>query len=95
MRESVVESTFCRDAEDWGVWAVKLAVLGISGFPDRLCMAPGGRVAFVELKRPKGAPRALQGWIHRRLRALGFLVAVIDRPEDVAPFFAAWLGPKP
>ena len=91
MRERVVESALVRKAEGRGVWAVKLTVLGHAGFPDRLCLAPGGRVVFVELKRPGGAPRALQRWVHRRLRDLGFRVAVIDSPAAAVAFFDEWL----
>jgi len=92
MRERVVETALVREAEARGVWAVKLAAPGHAGFPDRVCLASGGRVAFVELKRPGGAPRALQRWVHRRLRDLGFRVVVIDSPAAAIAFFDEWLG---
>ena len=91
MLEQAVERALKREAKRRGVWALKLSVLGHAGFPDRLCLAPGGRVAFVELKRPGAVPRALQRWVHRRLRDLGFRVAVIDCPEEVGAFLREWL----
>lgn len=90
MLESSVETAFVRAAETRGVWAIKL--LGLAGLPDRLCLAPRGRAAFVELKRPGEKPRPLQLWVHRKLRRLGFLVAVIDQSKDAAAFFDDWLG---
>jgi len=90
--ERLVEAKLVNAASERGVWCVKLTVLGISGFPDRLCLAPGGRIAFIEVKRPGEVPRPLQVMIHKKLRALGFIVEVIDRREDCAPFFRRWLG---
>lgn len=47
------------------------------GWPDRLCLLPGGRLVWVELKRPVGGQfEPLQLRIHAKLRALGFRVAV-------------------
>lgn len=92
MREREVESAFVRAGERRGCWILKFAILGRRGFPDRLCLAPGGRVAFCELKRPSGEKGPLQDWVHRKLRELGFNVAVIDHPSDVEHFYVAWLG---
>jgi hypothetical protein len=91
VRESVVERALVRAGEARGVLVLKLRILGRSGFPDRICLAPAGRVAFVELKRPGEEPRPLQRRVHRLLRRRAFLVAVIDKPEDCEPFFAEWL----
>ena len=90
--ERAVERAFTEEAKRRGAWALKLAVLGVAGFPDRCVLAPGGRIAFLELKRPGERPRALQEWIHDRLRAFGFRVDVIDRTAAVAPFFDGWLA---
>jgi hypothetical protein len=89
--ERAVERAFTEEAKRRGAWALKLAVPGVSGFPDRCVLVPGGRIAFVELKRPGAPPRALQLWIHGRLRTLGFRVEVLDRSTAVTPFFDAWL----
>ena len=89
--EGPVERAIVRAAERRGGWAPK-AGQGIGGFPDRTLFMPGGRLALVEAKTPGEKPGPLQGWVHDRLRRLGFRVVVIDRVEDVEPFFVEWLG---
>ena len=44
-----------------------------NGVPDRIILLPGGRVIFVETKRPKGGrPDPLQRWWAKKLTELGF-----------------------
>ena len=43
----------------------------------------GGRVGFVEVKAPGKQPRALQLSRHEELKALGFLVFVLDNDERI------------
>ena len=58
-----------------GGLCLKWVCPGWSGVPDRILLFPGGRVYFVELKRPKGGKVApLQTWWKRRLESLGFTV---------------------
>ena len=78
MLEARVESALTQAVTSAGGWPLKL---GLFGLPDRLCILPGPRFIFVELKRPRGKPRALQAETHKRLRALGCDVRVIDTPE--------------
>lgn len=56
---------------------------GINGEPDRIVMLPGGKVFFVELKRPKGKLSKLQIEKHKRLRVLGFKVYTPYSKDDV------------
>ena len=63
--------------------AVKFVSPGYAGMPDRLVLLPGGRMAFVEVKRPGEKPRALQEARHRMLRRLGFKVYVLDSVEKI------------
>ena len=94
MAERSVEDYLVARSKRRGVWAVKCAVPGLNGFPDRMLLAPGGRAAFAELKRRGKVARKLQQWVHKRLRALGFKVETIDRHDQIDPFLDDWLGPE-
>ena len=59
---------------------------GWSGAPDRLCLFPGGRLVFVEIKRPGERPRPLQEARHRALRSMGFKIVVLDDPGRITSF---------
>ena len=63
--------------------AVKFVSPGFAGMPDRLVLLPGGRMAFVEVKRPGEQPRPLQKARHRMLKRLGFKVYVLDSVEKI------------
>lgn len=65
------------------VWAARQAKLeGLAtGFPDCMCLAPGGLVAFLEFKAAKGRLTDNQAeWIER-LDRWGFPVAVVRSVE--------------
>lgn len=62
---------------------LKLSVPEDNGMPDRLCLFPGGRVMFAEIKKTGKKPRKLQLLRHRELRALGFRVDVVDCSDDI------------
>jgi hypothetical protein len=63
---------------------LKVKLDGQRGFPDRLIVLPGGRVAFVELKRPGGGVVSVQQtlWINI-LTTLGHKAIVSDSLEEV------------
>ena len=57
---------------------------GWSGVPDRLCLLPGGRIIFVETKRPKGSRvAALQKKWKAWLEELGFVHRFAFTLEDL------------
>lgn len=83
MLESVIESRLRQEAKKRGGMALKFVSPGMNGVPDRIVLMPGGKMAFVELKAPGKAPRALQEKRIRQLRRLGFLVYVLDGTERI------------
>lgn len=65
---------------------IKLLCDQLIGLPDRMCLFPGHKIAFVELKTTGRKPKRIQAYMHKKLRALGFRVEVIDTVEDVISF---------
>lgn len=60
---------------------------GWIGVPDRIVLLPGGRIFFVEMKRPKdGKLSAMQRKWHEWLTRLGFSCWVIYTEEELAFF---------
>lgn len=55
----------------------------VAGIPDRICLLPGGRIFFAEIKTTKQKPNRLQKYWHLKLRKLGFRVEVIDTSEQI------------
>ena len=75
-----------------GGLCLKWVCPGWAGVPDRIVLLPGGRVKFVELKRPKGGRLSeRQRWWLNKLGGLGFECWVIWDPADLARFEAAQL----
>ena len=62
---------------------IKLLCDQLMGLPDRLCLFPGHKIVFVELKTTGRKPRRIQAYMHKKLRALGFRVEVIDTVQGV------------
>lgn len=83
--EKEIEHKLKRMVESHGGLCLKWVCPGWLGVPDRICLFPGGRVVFVELKRPdgKGKLGAMQRWWARKLGSLGFLHLVIKCEEDI------------
>jgi hypothetical protein len=60
---------------------------GWRGVPDRIILLPGGRIYFVETKRPKGGKlEPLQIKWQEWLTKLGFYCFVVWDEEDLANF---------
>lgn len=71
--EKEIEKKLRERVEKYGGRCLKWVCPGWSGVPDRIILLPGGRVRFVETKRPKGGQLSeLQKWWAKKLIDLGF-----------------------
>lgn len=84
--EKKVEKYLVVRVESLGGLCVKFPPLFFAGFPDRIVLLPGGRIVFVELKDEGKKPTPLQVRVHKRLKALGFRVEVLDSKESIDEF---------
>ena len=64
-----------------GISTRKVKWIGRDGAPDRLILANGG--IWAELKAPGEKPRVNQVIEHKKMRAAGMRVEIIDSPEGV------------
>lgn len=83
MLESDVERYFREKIKGAGGMAVKFVSPGLSGVPDRIVLLPGGKIYFVELKKPGGRVRPLQKKVINKLRRLGQEVHIIKSFSEV------------
>jgi len=83
MEESSIEIRLRNKAKKLGGLALKFAVPGKNGMPDRIILLPGGQVHFVETKAPGKKLKPLQQKRFQQLRKLGFRVLKIDSVKDV------------
>ena len=82
MLERDVEKAVKRYAESKGWLTRKWTSPGHAFVPDQIFIIPGGKVIFVEMKRPGGKCTAGQLREHEKLRAMGCDVWVIDNVEN-------------
>ena len=84
MTESSLERKVRQLVKARGGWAFKFISPGTPGVPDRICVFPGGKIVFVELKRP-GRNNGLspQQWkIITWLRTKGCIALVVNDYEQ-------------
>lgn len=83
MREKLIEQYFVKKVKKAGGLALKVNSTSMKGLPDRMVLLPNGVLFFAEMKATGKTARALQNFVHKKLRGLGFAVYVIDSYEQV------------
>ena len=84
--EKVIERKLVEAVKANGGMCIKILCDNLLGLPDRMVLMPHGKIAFVELKTTGRKPRRIQVFMHKKLRALGFRVDVIDTTEGINNF---------
>ncbi len=95
MLERFIEQKFVARVRREGGLCPKFVSPGSDGWPDRLVLMPGGKIAFVELKAPQGRLRPIQVQRHAQLRDLGFLVFTVNDPEQIPEILKILCKPRP
>lgn len=82
--EKDIETTLKRRVEYVGGKCIKFFSASETGIPDRIVIIPGGKIFFVELKRPDGGRlSAMQKFQISRLKELGCRVRVVKNYQDI------------
>lgn len=82
--ERDIEQQLRRVVRSAGGECLKWVSPGYTGVPDRIILAPGGRIAFAETKAPGRAERPRQRHVQQRLIDLGFVVfSSVDSLEKI------------
>lgn len=85
MLESTLEQAVKKHIRSLGGRCYKWVCPGENGVPDRICILPGGKIIFIELKRSgrKDGMSARQKKMFRVLKSLGCKAWRIDNLEDL------------
>lgn len=82
--EKEIEQKLIDMVKRHGGKCLKWVCPGWAGVPDRILLLPGGRIIFVETKRPKGGVVAKrQEWWRKELWRLGFVSLVAWDLADI------------
>ncbi|MGL4567326.1 MAG: VRR-NUC domain-containing protein [Fusobacteriaceae bacterium] len=82
-REKKLEKDLNIKIKNKGGITFKMLSTHFTGLPDRICLFPGGRLCFIELKTTGKKPTKIQLMVHQKLRDLGFDIRVIDNTEKI------------
>lgn len=81
--EKAVDKYLVKEVEKAGGMCLKYDNGNKSGYPDRICLMPGGVTFWVELKGTGLEPRPLQWHRITEMRELGHIVYVADSYDKV------------
>jgi len=84
--EKDIEAAFVRRVKTLGGTAEKFTSPNRRSVPDRLVTLPGGVIVFVELKATGKKATDAQARDHKRRRAMGCRVIIIDNMRDAQAF---------
>ena len=82
MLEKQIEQKVCDYAKDRGLLVYKFTSPARAAVPDRMFVAPSGKVFFIEFKASGKKPTVPQTREHQRLRDHGVFVFVVDNVDD-------------
>ena len=86
MTEKTLERKLKTGVEKLGGLCLKLTTPGFTGIPDRLVLLPGGKVWFVEVKKPGGKLSPRQEIVIPQLKKLDFDTVIIDSVDGLDNF---------
>lgn len=84
--EKYIERKLVDKVKALGGRAYKFVSPGNAGVPDRLVVLPGGKVGFVEMKRPGGKPSKLQRNQIQFLRSIDCKAEILSTVEHIDAF---------
>lgn len=90
--EGIIENYFVKRVRETGGKVRKLKWIGNNGAPDRMVWWPPKHYAlaadlfFIELKAPGEKPKKQQAEEHKKMKASGLRVLVIDTKDKVDAF---------
>lgn len=91
-KENTVRDAACVALEYLGFMCIKMQLLRMAGMPDVLVLMPGGRVWFIEFKRPGETLSKIQEYMTKRLVLLGFHCSVHYTVQGVKDEFIEKYG---
>ena len=83
VNEKQIEQYLVRKVKEKGGIAYKFTSPGRRHVPDRIILLPGGKVIFIECKRPGAKATKAQAYELHRIRCLGSEALVIDTKEKI------------
>ena len=81
--EKAIERYLAACVKELGGICLKYANAGMVGYPDRICLLPGGVTVWVELKSKGEKPKVLQGIRFKQMASIGHPVHVCDSKESI------------